>query len=127
MNDLCNHLDLAIANPKLFAQGFESAILTPMSKAAALEHVKRHRIGMPRGIAVENELGVLVDEAGNQPCRRNAIDPRAGPRDPRPVQIFLPDTQRLPRRLRDWILDFFGPGQQSFYSTAEWAVEIVDG
>src|SRR5215469_8288378 len=57
---------------------------------------------------------------------RNAIDPRAGSRDPRPVQIFLPDARCLPRRLRGRILNFFGPGQQSFYSTAEWAVEIID-
>jgi hypothetical protein len=40
-----------------------------------------------------------VDEVSDQPCRRNAIDPGARPRDPRPVQIFLPDTLRLPLRL----------------------------
>src|SRR5882724_10111414 len=63
--DLRNRPDFRVPNTKLLAQGFKCAILSLMPKTASLKHVEWDRLRMTSGIAVENELRILVDEAGD--------------------------------------------------------------
>jgi len=67
VNHFGNRTDPSIANAKFFAQSFESAIIPAMTKAAVLEHIEGNCFGVFVRIAVENKLGIPVDEAGDQP------------------------------------------------------------
>src|SRR4029453_2981866 len=110
MNNLGNRLDLSIPDLELFAQCFEGAVIAPMSKTATMEHVKRNGFGMSLWIVMKSKLGVFIDEVCDQPCGRHAIDARAWPRNPCPIQIFLPGTLLTPLRFGNWDLCLFCTG-----------------
>src|SRR5207302_6346803 len=88
VNHLRDSPHSTITNGKLLAQGLKGAILLAMTKSLWTKHIERHGRRMCFRIVGENKPCLRINESLDQPCRRNAIDPRARPRNPNPVTVL---------------------------------------
>ena len=122
VNHFRDALYATVANRELLVQSLEGAIFSAVSKTLRAEHVEWDGIGMSRGISGEEEAGFRIDEAANQPGRRNTVDAGARTSHPDALEIggrlHFAGGIRRGRRLQ--------PGESGFDSSAQRRLEEVD-
>src|SRR5215510_6168095 len=75
VNGLCHQGHATVTQAETLHQSFKSAVISPVAKAARLEHVKGNCVGMARGVLIKDEARIGVDKAPDQPGGCHAIDP----------------------------------------------------
>src|SRR5216683_149902 len=88
MNDLGNNLRSPVANPKVFLQDLESAVVAAVPEST-VKHVKWHGCGRHAFFRREGKSRLGIDEVPNQPrgCGPVHTGPRS--RHPDPVLVIL--------------------------------------
>src|SRR6266853_3914772 len=110
MNNLGNNLHPPVANPKVFLQDLESAVVAAVPESTA-EHIKWHRCGRCLSFRRKGKSCPGIDKAPNQPRGRGAIHARPRSGDPDSA-LVIPrvDSRCLGYRRRH--ARFVGPRKQ---------------
>src|SRR6266567_8026743 len=97
-----------------------------MSESASLKSIEGDGAGMSGRIAIEEELGIAVDKATDQPGRGDPVNPWTRSCDPLLIAIFLLYPSATLSGSGLWSDAVIGPSKESLHPASEGAVEEVD-